>query len=518
MAAEVVVAFRVDSGARLGSGHLVRCLRLANELARRSTRVHFICRELPGHLIEMAERAGFPVSRLPVPCQSSDKQWHEPSLEWLQVSWLQDARETRAMLNGIRPDWLVVDHYGIGAHWQREQRPVVKSILVIDDLADREHDCEVLLDQNYAGPGTGERYAGLVPSRCRRFVGPRYALLSEDYAVLHRLEGIREGNPRRAVVFFGGSDATDETTKTLRALCEPELSHLAVDVVLGPNHPAPEAVEQAVAARTGTSLHRRLESLAGLLLRADVAVGAGGVATWERLCLRLPSAVITVAPNQEPSIAALASEGHVVWIGRANAVSHAELVGGVRRALTQSTAGGLLVDGNGTARVANALVPPSPADLRLYPVRRSDSELLFAWRNDPETRAVSFDQAPISWDTHSRWLQLQLADRRVDLLIGWCGGFPVGQVRLDCREPEAVLSYGVDPDLRGQGFGTALVEQAMRRTPREEQRGCRACVKANNAASRRIFQRLRWQEQEDGDNFVFRWQAPQRTPEEVSQP
>lgn len=500
------VVFRVDSGTQIGSGHVSRCLTLAGELDRQGAEVHFICRELPGHMIGRIERDGHRVARLRA-AQGAPAASPGSAASWLQVPPDQDAEETRAQLQRLQPDWLVVDHYGIAAEWQKRQRSSAPAIMVIDDLADRAHDCDLLLDQNYAGEGGADRYRALVPPGCRTLLGPRYALLGREYAALRAARVDRAGEPRRVLVFFGGTDASDETSKALQALSREEFSQLAVDVVLGANHPAEERVASLAAARPGTVVHRNLPSLAGLMFRADLAIGAGGVTTWERLCLGLPSVVITVAENQEPGVAALAQEQLVIWAGKAHSVQVPALASAITAALARSWSDRTLVDGHGRSRVAAALVPPSPAAIRLERATLSDAELLLDWRNEPQTRANSFNQDVVPWDAHVGWFRAQLAEPGVLLLIAKHGDLPVGQVRLDFRQGEAVLSYGVDALLRGRGFGTAIVAQAVARMAGALPAGLAARVKAQNPESRRIFTRLGWREAQDGADFVYRLSA-----------
>lgn len=470
------VVFRTDAGIQIGSGHVARCRALAHTLVGRGARVEFICRELPGHLIEQIEGDGYPVTRL-----AASSSLHL------------DAQETRAVLDRLRPDWLIVDHYDMDHRWESAQRVAVKSIMVIDDLANREHDCDLLLDQNFMGSGTGKRYEGRVPGHCRSLLGPRYALLDRHYRALREVLIRGKTDVRRVLVFFGGTDATDETSKALRALSFPRFAHLAVDVVLGVNHPSPRAVEELAAGRPGTQLYRNLFSLAGLMFRADIAIGAGGVTTWERICLGLSAAVVTLAANQEESAAHLADAGLIAWAGRAPSQAE-QIAAAVDKLLGKTHADKSIVDGHGASRVAAAVQPPASSDLRLRRVCACDAELLYEWRNDAEARAMSFDEAPIPWRDHSQWFATQLAKPEVRMFVGVAAELPVGQVRLDRREREITLSYAVDPDVRGRGFGTALVKQAVERARCMNATTLRARVKTGNAASRAIFNGLGWRE------------------------
>src|ERR1700751_1626404 len=149
------VIIRVDSGAQIGSGHLMRCLNLAAELHARGASVSFVCRALPGHLIERAEAAGYPVQRLSAP-PGTEGGCASESLQ------RQDAAETLGAIGTEPAGWIVVDHYGLDAVWQRLMSPAAERLMVIDDLANRRHEADLLLDQNYLGPDGTERYSALI--------------------------------------------------------------------------------------------------------------------------------------------------------------------------------------------------------------------------------------------------------------------------------------------------------------------------------------------------------------------
>jgi RimJ/RimL family protein N-acetyltransferase len=214
--------------------------------------------------------------------------------------------------------------------------------------------------------------------------------------------------------------------------------------------------------------------------------------------------VVTLAANQEQPTASLAAAGLVNWAGRAPAVSVEELRAAITSALRGPRHVRALVDGYGAARVAAVVLPPSVRNLRLLPAGRRDAQLLFDWRNEALARVMSFDDAVIDWDAHLRWLDTKLADPDVSIFIGVVDGLPVGQARLEFAAGEAELSYSVDPLVRRLGFGATLVEHAVRSAGRVPARGFRARVRAQNLASRRIFERLGWRATMTGADYVFR--------------
>jgi UDP-2,4-diacetamido-2,4,6-trideoxy-beta-L-altropyranose hydrolase len=331
------VVFRVDASHVIGTGHVMRCLTLADALREQGARCHFVCRAHPGNLLGMIAQRGHAAVALALePGGAAEGGAGQPvHAAWLGETQEDDARQTLQALRGIAPAWLVVDHYAIDARWERLLRPACTSLMAIDDLADRAHDCDLLLDQNWHGPGAANRYAGLVPARCEQCLGPQYALLKPEFGQLKALMPARDGQVRRVLVFLGGSDASNQTAKVLDALARAPFAHLLVDVVIGVNHPDPHGIAAQVAARAGTSLHQNLPSLAGLMARADLMIGAGGATTWERMSLGLPSIVISLAVNQTPMNDALMEAGYVDFLGEMDDVAPAQIAVALEACLAQ---------------------------------------------------------------------------------------------------------------------------------------------------------------------------------------
>lgn len=302
------ILIRCDASLLIGSGHVMRCRTLARELQRCGSEVTFLCRRQPGDLINLLERE-FAVLALPeqtlAACSGLDGR--DLYNSWLGCTQEQDATQCLEVLaqGGISDvNWIVADHYGLDARWEApllaglSGNDAAPKLLVIDDLADRPHQADLLLDQNFFGEATQQRYQGLLPHHCRKLLGPHYALLGVEYAQLHPLVPLRS-ELRRVLVFFGGVDSDNLSGLALEAMMDPALADLAVDVVLGLQSPHRQAVAELVARRPNTTLHGPLPSLAGLITRADLAIGAGGATTWERCCLGLPSILVVDASNQE---------------------------------------------------------------------------------------------------------------------------------------------------------------------------------------------------------------------------
>lgn len=360
------IVFRVDASVQMGTGHAIRCLTLADELRVRGARCHFITRKQPGDLATAIESRGYQVHRLPETVTSGradEAPAGPPHASWLKGGWEQDAKQCRAVIGNLMPYWLIVDHYGIDHRWEMALSQSCQNLMVIDDLADRKHHCNLLLDQNWHGPTTPKRYQKLIPKNTLQLLGPEYALLRPEYPILRKVIPPRDGNISRILVFMGGSDPGNETAKALRALYSPDLGHLVVDVVLGANHPDPEGITEQGKARPRINIHRNLPGLAGLMAKADLMIGAGGATTWERMCLGLPSIVISIANNQTPTNRALMEAGYINFLGESAAVSEQDIAAAIQHCVlsqeemqSQSRLIESLVPGDGTAKTVSHLI------------------------------------------------------------------------------------------------------------------------------------------------------------------
>lgn len=473
------ILFRCDASLSIGSGHVMRCRTLARELQRRGASITFLCRRQPGDLIGLLEQ-DFSVLSLPEQPLAAYIGLEGRDLygAWLGCSQDHDADQCLQALTeaGITStSWLVIDHYGLDATWEEklltrlsvDHRP---SLLVIDDLADRPHRADLLLDQNFFGDVTEHRYQSLVPAHCRQLLGPHYALLGPEYARLHPLLPPRS-ELRRVLVFFGGVDQANLTSRTLEALLDPALADLAVDVVLGGQSPHRHAVAELVAHRPHTTLHGLLPSLAGLIARADLAIGASGATTWERACLGLPSLVVPIAANQVQFAQALVQAGYLDWLGDAATVTADQIRAALLTQITElfaREAGSDLTDGWGVNRLAMAMLGPQGV-LKLRPATAADEALLLRWANDPQVRANSFSPELIARADHHHWFNKGLTNPNRLLLIAMAmDGCPIGQIRFDRLQTsaapngrETTIGLSLDRCTRGHRLATELVRMGL---------------------------------------------------------
>jgi len=358
------IVFRVDAAGMIGSGHVMRCLTLAEELRRHRVACRFICREHVGNLIHLIESRGFPVVRLAT-VNHNTAEVHEPVLDhadWLGTHWSQDAAETIDSLAGTIPDWLVVDHYAIDARWETQLKSHCRRLMVIDDLADRRHQCDLLLDQNLVAD-LETRYDGLLPAGCARLLGPEYALLQPIYGDLHPRTPPRLGPVQRILVYFGGADHQNLTGRTIEAFLRIQQPSVRLDVVVNSQGAQGEVIRQQIQGHDNIHLYGNLPSLAPLMVSADLAVGAGGATSWERLCLRLPAIVVTLAANQTATAKELHRRSLINWLGDFSNVDVQSIAMAIDQHLkkcndriAEENTENAEVDGLGAGRVADKLL------------------------------------------------------------------------------------------------------------------------------------------------------------------
>lgn len=483
------VAIRVDATAKIGTGHFMRCLTLAEELHKQAVQVRFISRNLPPHLRSLLEEKGmeFVALNSDVSPERTDELAHSA---WLGTSQLLDANETLLAIKGHAWDWIVVDHYALDVRWESAVRGSTKRILVIDDIADRQHDCDVLLDQNFYAD-MRSRYDGKVPDHCVKLLGPRYALLRDEFRKLRAQVKPRTGEVKKILVFFGGVDAGNYTGSALEALAALESKQFKIDVVIGAQHPCREQIQHTCAAQ-GYECHVQTSRMAELMAEADLAIGAGGTATWERCCLGLPSISLCVAENQQKQIADAAEVGLLYAISNDEAVVDA--IRTHANALLKNPA--LLkhishtemnsVDGKGVTRIVSTM------DISGVEIRRAteqDSKNLFDWRNHPSIRVVSRNDGLIAWEDHQRWFAAVMENPDRELLIGSIKGLPIGVVRFDKKGDVAEISIYLVPDggFIGQGRNLLLGAERWLKNNHSDITSIRASALGENEASKNLF-------------------------------
>ena len=332
------IAFRADASLLIGSGHVMRCLTLADALHAQGAQCHFISRAHPGHLLDAIHQRGYKTNSLvalvlraqaaikTIAIKVPDPQQEPAHAAWLGSTWQTDAQETAAILASLQPDWLVVDHYALDQHWEEVLAPHYRKLMVIDDLADRHHCCDLLLDQNLGRQP--EQYAPLVPAHCQVLTGPQYALLRPEFAALrpYSLQR-RQARPalRQLLITMGGIDQPNATGQVLQALKTCALpADCRITVIMGLTAPWLQNVRELAAQMPWpTEVVVNVNDMARRMTDSDLAIGAAGSTSWERCCLGLPTLMVVLAENQQAGAQAL------------EAAHAARLIGSVSNIATQ---------------------------------------------------------------------------------------------------------------------------------------------------------------------------------------
>jgi UDP-2,4-diacetamido-2,4,6-trideoxy-beta-L-altropyranose hydrolase len=346
------VVFRVDASREIGHGHVMRCLTLADALRARGKDCLFVCRAHDGHLANVIRARTHDVQLLPRPIDRRG---------WLGESQDVDAEQTIAALAGTRPGWLFVDHYAIDARWEERMAREVQRIAVIDDLADRDHACVLLLDQTLGRRESD--YAERVPRGCRILAGAGYALVRPEFAGLRSASlGRSSRGISHIVISLGGIDLMGATSRVLDALDRLEKPAFTIVAILSASSPSLGLLrERAVRMRHRTRVLVEPGDYAAQLARADVVVGAAGTSAWERCTLGLPTLLLVLADNQLLVARQLQQAGAAEMIGDLEDVDDRlptavqRLAKSPARLAVMRAAAAAVTDGAGTSRVIAAM-------------------------------------------------------------------------------------------------------------------------------------------------------------------
>ncbi len=492
----MLVVFRADANPTIGSGHVIRCLALAQALRERDASCHFFCRSKElGALGERIKQEGHELHSFPE--GNALTAWPLAHSAWLPHGQQFDASTCLNYLTKIgRPDWLVVDHYALDKNWEGLLRRQVGRILAIDDLADRQHDCDLLLDQNLRPAIDGNPYQTLTPVDCQHLLGPRFALLRSEFFSTER--SVDDHDSPRLLIMFGGADQDNLTARVLHILAALDIT-IEIDVVTGPLYPYGDSLIKTLSGFPGARWHHTPGNIAQLMAKANFAVGSPGTTSWERCAMRLPTISLAVADNQVPLAQELARLGAHLYLGRADQVTDSEIAAALhlmssnslwREALANVASS--ITDGKGALRVAKHMCAQ---DIRVREASAADAQLIHRWRNDPRTRNQSFNSTPIPLEEHLVWYANALSDPARCILIGLIDDGPIGCVRFDLAGNEARTSIFLDPTRQGEGLASPLLlaAEAWLASHHPGIIFRRAEVLAGNTASRRAFESAGYQ-------------------------
>jgi UDP-2,4-diacetamido-2,4,6-trideoxy-beta-L-altropyranose hydrolase len=487
--------FRADASAEIGGGHMMRCLALASKLRAAGADLLFVVNPEASTTSPALLKAGHPVEIVAA--------GSPVGLEALRRHWPGGA------------DLAVVDHYGFAEAEEKVLRRAARAVAVIDDLADRRHDCDLLIDTG--GERKDADYRGSVPEACRLLLGPAYAMLRDEFAWARPLALERRGGTaKRALVSMGLTDPHGISGKIVRELVR-AAPGLAIDCVLAGQSPSHAMIAGLVKSGADIACHIDPPSMAALMVEADIAVGAAGTTVWERCCLGLPGVVVGIAGNQRANAAMLDARGAAAVAG-ADPEEIAAAVSGLlrddRKRQAMSANAAAICDGQGAAKVVDAILALAggtgdgrSGEIAVRPADERDALAVWCWRFDPAARAASLDPDTLApWAQHRGWFLKRLRDSSAQFLIGEKRGDPCGYARFD-GDPEGSswrVSIAVSPLMKGQGIGKRLLGAAI-----DDFRGragvkrLHAEIRAENQASLRIFKAAGFAVDRKADGVVY---------------
>jgi UDP-2,4-diacetamido-2,4,6-trideoxy-beta-L-altropyranose hydrolase len=474
---EPYLIIRADVSTHIGTGHLMRCLALAQAWQDAGGHTVFVmCTDAPA-IEDRFKLERMEIVHLSAPLGSAD-----------------DAMQTADLSRRMGASWIVVDGYHFGADYQRFVKEAGLCLLFIDDNghADRYY-ADIVLNQNL------HAHESLYANReyyTRLLLGPSYALLRREFC---KWRGWRREIPEvahRVLVTLGGGDPDNVTLTVIQALQQVVIDRLEAVVVVGGSNPHYEELQSAARdSRITIGLERDVKNIPELLAWADVAISAAGTTAWELAFMGLPSLLVIQADNQSATAERLNGVGVARNLGRPDSFSPDKVAQELTEILstdgTQTEMayhGQRLVDGDGVARV---LMHLKNIGLRLRKAREDDCRLLWEWTNDPEVRAVSFSSEPIPWETHEEWFKSRLSDQGCILYIATDSeGNPIGQIRYEFGGDEAIVSISIEKNSRGKSYGSTLLELSAHEVFGASRiTTIHAYVKAKNDASIRVFEK-----------------------------
>jgi UDP-2,4-diacetamido-2,4,6-trideoxy-beta-L-altropyranose hydrolase len=484
--------FRADASAEIGIGHVMRCLALANHLLKEKHSTLFICRSIPETLKCQIRKAGHDLIILK-PSQLTINS--DDYSTWLRASQQQDAQETINILDKINNHWLIVDHYGIDHKWEKYLRAYTDHLMVIDDLANRKHDCDILLDQTFKRET--KDYNALLNSDTFLLLGSKFSLLRDEFHNdTEKVLELRNKNlPSKSdvLVMLGGTDPSNLTSRCIKTLKRNQNIEKII-VILSNNAVHLSKITNEYQSDRQLTIHISPKNISQIMLDVDVAIGASGTSSWERCATGLPSVSIVQAENQRLIAKNLQENGIATTIEQDEI--EVKLNKHVNNWLSNSEkyknavdSGLAICDGKGVKRVFKALTLLRQVKLRI--ATEDDSDIYFQWANHTSIRQYAFSKDSISYDKHQQWFINKLNNKNSYLFVGLIKERPIGQVRFD-REKKGnsyLIDIHLNPEEAGKGYGTFLLFNALLKLKNTVNHPIivNAVVFENNISSKKMF-------------------------------
>ncbi len=508
------VAIRVDASTRMGTGHVMRCLTLATKLKEHGANVIFLSKKHQGNLNQLITQKGFELFELSAPIQNIENETDEKL--WLGCNFQDDANECLQAFKSLTIVLLIVDHYSLDAHWQRliKAKLSLTKIMVIDDLANRSHDCDFLLDQTLGRKKSD--YEKLVPNYCQLLLGADFIMLRDEFlqnratAKNTRNSRIKASGIENILITMGGTDPDNIAEKLLNWLIKfqhDSQTSNKIQVTLVANQASAfiKNLEEISANHDWITIVINPESMAKLMLATDIAIGSSGATAWERCCLGLPSLSIISAENQKFVSENLTRAGAIINLSHFSKLTYTKFSESLTRITSIITYQQMVeqsfacCDGLGLTKVADVLLVILSSNVCLVKASYDDCQSLFDWQSNSDIRKYFHNSEPVKWQQHCDWLTDTLANNSKHLyMIKRYDSDEqklqsVGVLRLDALQSS---KYEIDADwevsiiISPKHQGKSIADKAIRQIPESfKEQGIIAEVHSDNIASHKLFSR-----------------------------
>ena len=472
------IVVRADASTNIGAGHIMRCLTLVHSLksvsSEKKIQITFICHKLPEYLKQKILNESFELIELKRECDN------EP---WTQEN---DSAQCINILSSLpTTDLLIQDHYRLNAPWQELISPFIQKLLVIDDLANRKHKTDYLLDQAFGR--LPEDYTPWVDQTCQLLTGHSFILLRSEFSKLISTAFNKRNNTdtiENILISLGGMDVNNISEKAIKSVInlqnpamqteqQKQKKQYKLNLVMSSAATHLDKIKKLIKPHSWISLHIDTNEMAKLMLDADIAIGASGTSAWERCSLGLPTLSIVLADNQSLVSANLAKQGAIINLGLGEEITVEGITTELIALINDKNKYHLMsekcfkcCDGEGTYRVKNQLfnVENKLLNVRnkvqLIPATIDDQEKTFLWQSNTSIRRYFNNPATPTWEQHSQWFEKNLTDPSSSLYMIHSNKLPVGTLRLDKQHNnEYEISILIDPTKQGKGLALNALNQ-----------------------------------------------------------
>tara|TARA_Y100000590_G_scaffold18275_1_gene21764 strand:+ start:26574 stop:28067 length:1494 start_codon:yes stop_codon:yes gene_type:complete len=492
------IAFRVDRSKEIGSGHFYRCLNLAKVLKSKKEKIRFIFQKnyfsRENKKILLKNKIKFNEINFKNSDLSKKKKLKE------------DSSQTTKILKKNKIDLLVVDNYKINYSWEKTVKKTVKKLFVIDDLANRKHFCDILVDQNYLH-NFEKRYNKYLNKNCKTYLGPLYTILDPKF-LKNKIRIRKDKKVKNIFIFFSGTHKPKIVNIFYKILNKKKFKKIKINFIIGNSFKKNNKLNKNK--NKNFKIYTSSNNFVSLMKKADLAIGAGGTNTWERLFYGIPSLVTCLSENQRLTCNYLNKKKLIQYLGYHKFLKARLIEKKIVRAIQNinflrknSLIGRSIVDGKGSFRISEVISPSLEKNLTLRKAKADDCIDYFNWANDPHVRFNSFKSKKIKFLKHKKWFYEKIKSKNSFLFVLEANKLPIGQIRFDRNKDNMLIDYSLDSIVRGRGWGSKLITLGLNKIRRIKPSLILAKVKSSNHPSISTFLKLGFERNNFGEKIYF---------------